>query len=842
MGAELEGSSATGVNGDQTDNSATYAGAAYVFVRSGTTWSQQAYLKASNTGAGDHFGTSVSVTDSGDTLVVGAFLEDSTAKDSGAAYVFVRSGTTWKQQAHLKASKPDMYDRFGLSVAISVSGDTVVVGAPNESGSTTGVNGNESDNGTLKSGAAYVFVRSGTKWSQQSYLKASNTGPEDAFGWRVSVSGGTIVVTAQREDSSATGVDGNQTNDSSYGFDSGAAYVFVGPPPSPGLSAKVVSSTRVDLAWTDDSTLETGFTLERKTDGGVFTVLASLGKDVVTYIDAGLSAQAIYTYRVRAGSANGPSDWSNEATVTTGLVPTSDLSALAVTETRIDLAWTDLSPGEAAWEVERRNDTKGGAFELLDTLPADSGSYVDEGVSAETTHSYRVRPVNAGFAASWSNEVVVTTQPKAPTGLDLDAASDIQVLVRWNDLSAAEAGYEVERREVGGTFFRIGTVQPDYRAFFDDTVTGQSVYTYRVRAFNQHGSSGFTEEGSVKTPPTAPSGLAGEVFSPSVIRLIWTDNSPGEDGFRIERRELTSEEYDDLGIVASDTTEFTDTTAVQENEYFYRVSAYDPAGTSGYAHSLGLTTPAVLILGKAKLKNGTLTLTGEFDTGPDPIDLTKPATLTVGDLEIAIPGFSVEKKGKLLRYEGDGIVLDLIPAKSGSSRVAFKLKAAVDLDPDGELDIRFASGTYNAMGAARLSGGQLNPKKGLGRVLSPTVQVLQVKGKLSAGNAALKVKALFASFDPLPGTTPDVSIAVRTYTVEFVGTDFSGTGTKRKLKIGNWKVTLDLAKGTLTASGKGLFLGSFHEGPQAMKLSVQVGDRVYKDLPVVAVTKSALVY
>ena len=101
------------------------AGAAYVFVRSGTTWSQQAYLKASNTGFFDFFGHSVAV--SGDTVVVGAYGQ---SVSEGAAYVFVRSGTTWTQQALLKASNAGSGDKFGYSVA--VSGDTVVVGAPSE--------------------------------------------------------------------------------------------------------------------------------------------------------------------------------------------------------------------------------------------------------------------------------------------------------------------------------------------------------------------------------------------------------------------------------------------------------------------------------------------------------------------------------------------------------------------------------------------------------------------------------------------------------------------------------------------------------------------------------------
>ncbi|HMX26190.1 MAG TPA: putative Ig domain-containing protein, partial [Blastocatellia bacterium] len=233
VGAIFEGSSATGVNGDGTNNDASDSGAAYVFVRSGTLWSQQAYLKASNTGAGDYFGASVAV--SGDTVVVGAYQEDSNATgvngdgtnnlatDSGAAYVFVRSGTTWTQQAYLKASNTGAYDNFGRSVA--VSGDTVVVGAYNESSNATGVNGNQENNSALSSGAAYVFVRGGTTWSQQAYLKAANTGAFDSFGYAVAVSGDTVVVGAIYESSNATGVNGDGTNN--LANRSGAAYVFV---------------------------------------------------------------------------------------------------------------------------------------------------------------------------------------------------------------------------------------------------------------------------------------------------------------------------------------------------------------------------------------------------------------------------------------------------------------------------------------------------------------------------------------------------------------------------------------------------------------------------------------
>jgi len=98
------------------------------------------------------------------------------------------------------------------------------VGAGRESSSVTGVNGNQDDNSVVNSGAAYVFVRDGTTWSQQAYLKASNADVDDWFGAAVAISGGSIVVAAYNEESSVTGVDGNQNDNSASA--SGAVYVF----------------------------------------------------------------------------------------------------------------------------------------------------------------------------------------------------------------------------------------------------------------------------------------------------------------------------------------------------------------------------------------------------------------------------------------------------------------------------------------------------------------------------------------------------------------------------------------------------------------------------------------
>lgn len=235
IGARYEDSSATGVNGDESDNQAGDSGAAYVFVRSADTWTQQAYLKASNSGIGDHFGTSVAI--SGDTIVVGARGEDSSstgvdgdatdnlASDSGAAYVYVRDGNgNWSQQAYLKASNTDAGDAFGVSVAID--GETVAVGSVFEDSNAKGIDGDQSNNSATDSGAAYIFSRTGSSWSQQAYIKSANADEHDYFAGALDISGDTLLIGAVHEDSNATGVNGDQSNNSASGRSSGAAYVF----------------------------------------------------------------------------------------------------------------------------------------------------------------------------------------------------------------------------------------------------------------------------------------------------------------------------------------------------------------------------------------------------------------------------------------------------------------------------------------------------------------------------------------------------------------------------------------------------------------------------------------
>jgi hypothetical protein len=231
IGATNESSRATGIDGDEVDDSEDGSGAVYLFSDEGTGWGQRAYVKASNTEAVDGFGAVVSL--SGGTLAVGAPFEDalSTGVDGaqengganvGAVYVFSRDGDTWRQEAYVKASNAGNIDLFGTS--LELEGDRLVVGAPWEDSAATTVNGEQANDSAQNSGAVYVFERETDGWAQVAYLKGSYSEANDEFGKAVATSGDTLAVGAPGESSSQLGVDAEPAD--ALESDSGAVYVF----------------------------------------------------------------------------------------------------------------------------------------------------------------------------------------------------------------------------------------------------------------------------------------------------------------------------------------------------------------------------------------------------------------------------------------------------------------------------------------------------------------------------------------------------------------------------------------------------------------------------------------
>jgi FG-GAP repeat protein len=287
VGAQHESSNARGINGNQNDDSAYSSGAVYVFARSGNTWTQQAYVKASNAGSGDHFGNIVALSADGNTMAVGAFWESSAAigvngnesddslPQAGAVYVFARRGNTWSQQAYLKASNTGRKggeddidgDQFGFSLALSGDGNTLAVGATSEDSNAAGINGNQADDSASSAGAVYVFTRTGTMWTQHAYFKSEATPMAtagDQFGYSLALNGNgrTLAVGVYDEGGSARTVNG--TIDAMRNG-SGAVYVFA----------------RTDAGWAREAYLKT-WNSEGGDSWGVSVALSEDGNTLAT--------------------------------------------------------------------------------------------------------------------------------------------------------------------------------------------------------------------------------------------------------------------------------------------------------------------------------------------------------------------------------------------------------------------------------------------------------------------------------------------------------------------------------------------------------------------------------
>ena len=242
-----EASNAIGINGiggAQTNNKRAGAGAVYVFIRKEDTWWQQAYIKTHSKWQPRTWGlgTSVSLSGDGNTLAVGAF-GSSAANDSGAAYIFVRNkdwateidkydqfNSAWTQQGEFIEAGEN--NHFGRRVSLSTDGNTLAVSAKGDDSSAKGIDGNEANTAAENSGAVYVYIRdknwetNENPWTQQAYIKASNTDVNDEFGHSISLSGAgnTLAVGTAKEQSNSVGIGSNENNNDAD--KSGAVYVF----------------------------------------------------------------------------------------------------------------------------------------------------------------------------------------------------------------------------------------------------------------------------------------------------------------------------------------------------------------------------------------------------------------------------------------------------------------------------------------------------------------------------------------------------------------------------------------------------------------------------------------
>ena len=360
------------------------------------------------------------------------------------------------------------------------------------------------------------------------------------------------------------------------------------PPAAPAsLTATAKSTTAIDLAWTDSATNEDGYRVERCTGSGCtdFAQVASLAANATSFADGGLTQSTLYRYRVLAfnSAGNGASSVA-EATTFAPLDAPSALNATAVSDVRIDLAWTDNASNEDGFRIERCTGASCTSFALVQTVAADTTSFADSGLTQSTLYRYRVVAFNA-ISTATSNIAQATTLsvPAAPASLTARAVSTTAIDLTWTDASSNEDGFRVERCTGASctSFALVATVAANASSYSDSGLASSTLYRYRVSAFNGAGAaSSNVAEASTQTPvPAAPSGLTATSVSTSQINLVWTDNSTNEAGFRVERcTGAGCTAFLSVATLGANVTSFSNMGLAAGTLYRYRVVAHNAGG------------------------------------------------------------------------------------------------------------------------------------------------------------------------------------------------------------------------------------------------------------------------
>ena len=293
------------------------------------------------------------------------------------------------------------------------------------------------------------------------------------------------------------------------------------PPTAPGgLTATAVSTSAINLTWTDTSNDESGFQIERAPiNTSAFVLITTTAANIKTYQNSGLASGTGYTYRVRAINSAGASAYTAAASATTLVAapaaPTG-LNASGTTATSTILKWIDNASNETGFELERYI---GGIWVKIagtDVLGPNSNQRTVTGLDTQTTYKFRVRAVNQGGYSVWSNEVTVTTLPApvtipaAPSNLTYSNLTATTAKLSWVDNANNETWFDLQESVSGGAWTTISsaaTLPANYTYANITNLLPDTNHSYRIRAVNSAGSSAFSSTVSFRTPAQAQTKL-----------------------------------------------------------------------------------------------------------------------------------------------------------------------------------------------------------------------------------------------------------------------------------------------------------------------------------------------
>lgn len=265
------------------------------------------------------------------------------------------------------------------------------------------------------------------------------------------------------------------------------------------------TTTTMEVSWSDLSSNEDGFNVERATStNGVYLTVATTTANTVSFSDSGLSPGQQYCYRVRAYNTGGYSAYSNSDCETTSSTTPIAPSALSTTSSAkaVGLSWTDNSSDESGFQVERSTNSSSGPWSQIATSTPNMTTYEDSNVDSDQTYCYRVRAYNGAGNSTYTNTSCVVTYssvPGTPHSLVATATSTTDVVLTWNDNATNEDTYRIERGTDGINFTEIDSVDWNVSTYLDAGLSSGTYY-YQVRALNVIGYSGYSNTASSTIP------------------------------------------------------------------------------------------------------------------------------------------------------------------------------------------------------------------------------------------------------------------------------------------------------------------------------------------------------
>lgn len=361
------------------------------------------------------------------------------------------------------------------------------------------------------------------------------------------------------------------------------------------LVAAQKSSTSAALTWKDNSSGESLFKIERSTSSSEysFSQIATVGANVTTFTDTGLTPGTKYYYRVRAYEAvAGNSAYSNVANVTPQAValPT-NVEATALSSTSVKITWQDNSNNETGFKIYQ-NGT------LIYTAGENETSYTKTGLTPATWYKYQIEAFNATDSSGKTAEVKVFTSdpPKAPSGLALLAIGTDKIRANWTDNANNETGFKIERSTDGATYTQVGTVGVNITTFDLSGLSSNTLYYVRVRAYNISGNSAYCTAVTCRTKaaiavPTEVAATPLLIGGALRVEVRFADNSVEEDKHEIQRS-VDGGAYSKLADTIANQYVYYDSAVEAGKTYAYKVRAWQGATSTDLSDAASCTIAA----------------------------------------------------------------------------------------------------------------------------------------------------------------------------------------------------------------------------------------------------------